>query len=47
MGGKGSTHGRLENAYKMLIGKPEQMRHRRRPRGKCEDNIKMGVKEVG
>jgi len=38
-----STHGKDENAYDMLVGKPE----RNRPMCRWKDNIKMIFKEVG
>jgi hypothetical protein len=31
----------------VLVGKPEGKRPLRRPRRRCEDNIKMDVQEVG
>ena len=34
-------------AYRDLVGKPEGRRPVGRPRPKCEDNIKMDVREVG
>jgi hypothetical protein len=33
--------------YRILVGKPEGKRPLGRPRRRCEDNIKMGLKEVG
>jgi hypothetical protein len=40
-------HGEKENAYRVLVGKPE----RRRPLGRCrrrwEDNIEMDLREIG
>jgi hypothetical protein len=35
------------NAYKVLIGKPEGKRPLRRPRHRLEDNIKMDHREIG
>jgi hypothetical protein len=34
-------------AYRALVGKPEGGRPLERPRRRWEDNIKMGVREVG
>jgi len=34
-------------AYKVLVGKPEEMRRRGRSRRRWEDNIKMDLQEVG
>jgi hypothetical protein len=36
-----------ENTYKILIGKTDEKRPLRRPRYRCEDNIKMDLKEIG
>jgi hypothetical protein len=33
--------------YRVLVGKPEGKRPLLRPRGRREDNIKMGLQEVG
>ena len=33
--------------YRILVGKPEGMRPRGRPRRRWEDNIKMDLQEVG
>ena len=33
--------------YKVLVGKPEGMRPLKRPRRRCEDNIKMDFQELG
>jgi hypothetical protein len=35
------------NAYKLLVGKPEGKRPLGRPRHRWEDNIKMGLREIG
>ena len=35
------------NAYRVLVGKLEQKRPLGRPRRRCEDNIKMDLREVG
>jgi len=34
-------------AYRVLVGKPEGKRQLGRPRRRWEDNIKMGLQEVG
>jgi hypothetical protein len=34
------------NTCSILVGKPEGKRQLGRPRSRCEDNIKMGVREV-
>jgi len=34
-------------AYRVLVGKSVGKRSPRRPRRRCEDNIKMGLQEVG
>jgi hypothetical protein len=45
-----STNGNKRNAYRIVMGKPEK-RARERPRGRLklrwEDNIKMGLIEIG
>ena len=38
-------HSRI--AYRVLVGKPEEMRPSGRPRHGWEDNIKMDLREVG
>ena len=38
---------RFRNAYKVLVGKSESKRPLGRPRLRCEDNIKMDLREVG
>ena len=35
------------DAYKVLVGKPEGRRSLGRPRHRWEDNIKLGLQEVG
>jgi hypothetical protein len=35
------------DAYKVLVGKPEGRRSLGRPRDRWEDNIKLGLQEVG
>jgi hypothetical protein len=38
--------GEMKNAYKILVGKPEGKRPVRRPRRRCEDNIRMDLGEI-
>ncbi|KAJ4441187.1 hypothetical protein ANN_11038 [Periplaneta americana] len=39
--------GESRNAYRVLVGRPEGKRPLGRPRRRWEDNIKMGLREVG
>jgi len=39
--------GEMRNGYKVLVGKPGGKRPLRRPRRRWEDNIKMGLREIG
>ena len=39
--------GEGRGVYRVLVGKPEGKRPLRRPRRRWEDNIKMGLQEVG
>jgi hypothetical protein len=39
--------GATRNAYRILVGKPEGKTPLGRPRRRCEDNIKMDLKEIG
>jgi hypothetical protein len=39
--------GERRGRYKMLVGKHEGKRPLRRPRHRCDDNIKMDLQEVG
>ncbi|KAJ4430177.1 hypothetical protein ANN_22387 [Periplaneta americana] len=39
--------GESKNAYRVLVGGPEGKRPLGRPRRRWEDNIKMGLREVG
>jgi hypothetical protein len=39
--------GEFRNACKILVGKPEGKRPLGRPRCRWEDNIKMGLREIG
>ncbi|KAJ4439976.1 hypothetical protein ANN_08107 [Periplaneta americana] len=47
MGRACSTYGRIRNAYRVLVGRPEGKRPLGRPRRRWEDNIKMDLREVG
>jgi hypothetical protein len=42
-----SKCGRDDNAYKILIGKPEGKRSLGRPRHRREDNIRLHVGKIG
>jgi hypothetical protein len=37
----------MRNAYKILIGNPEERRPRGRPTRRWEDNIRMNLREIG
>jgi hypothetical protein len=39
--------GKMRNAYNILVGKPERKRSVGRPRCRGEDNIRMGLREIG
>jgi hypothetical protein len=39
--------GKMRNAYNILLGKPEWKRPLGRPRCRCDDNVRIGVREVG
>jgi hypothetical protein len=39
--------GEGRGVYKVLVGKPESKRPLGRPRRRWEDNMKMGLKEIG
>jgi len=39
--------GEMRNAYKILVGKPEGKRPLGRHRHRWEDNIRMGLREIG
>jgi hypothetical protein len=39
--------GEKRGAYRILVGRPDERRPLRRPRLRWEDNIKMGLQEVG
>jgi len=37
----------MKNAYRIFVGNTEGKWLRRRPRRRCEDNIKMDIREIG
>jgi hypothetical protein len=37
----------MRNAYKILVGKSERKRLIGRPRHRCDDNIRMDLREIG
>jgi hypothetical protein len=39
--------GDMRNAYKILVGKPEEKTPRGRPRHRWEDNIRLYLREIG
>jgi hypothetical protein len=39
--------GEGRGVYRVLVGRPECKRPLRRPRRRWEDNIKMGLREIG
>jgi hypothetical protein len=39
--------GEKRNAYRLLVGNPEGKRPLRRPKGRCVDNVRMDLGEVG
>jgi hypothetical protein len=45
MGRACSTNGGKRNAYRILVGKPEKKRPLRRPRRRCEDNIRIDLRD--
>jgi hypothetical protein len=47
MGRTCGTYGGRRGAYKALVGQPEGRRPLGRSRRRWENNIKMGVREVG
>jgi hypothetical protein len=47
MGGACSTNGEKRNAYKILVGKPEEKRPLGRTRRMWLDNIQMDLREIG
>jgi hypothetical protein len=42
-----STNGNEGNAYRILVGKPEEKRQLVRTRRRWADNIKMNLREIG
>jgi hypothetical protein len=47
MGERVADMGEARIAYKILVGKPEWKRSLGRPRSRCEDNIRMDLRELG
>jgi len=47
MGWACRDYGESRSVYRVLVGKPEGKRPFGRPRRTWEDNIKMGIREVG
>jgi hypothetical protein len=47
MGRACSTNGAKRNAYRILVGKPEEKRPLERPRHRRVDNVKMDLREDG
>jgi hypothetical protein len=47
MGGACSPNGERRNAYRLLVGKPEEKRPLGRPGRRWVDNIKMDLLEIG
>ena len=47
MDGACGAYGEGRGVHRVLIGKPEGKRPLGRPRLRCEDNIKMDLREVG
>jgi hypothetical protein len=47
MGGPCSTNGEKRNAYRLLVGNPEEKRPLGRPRRRWVDNIRMDLGEAG
>ena len=47
MGGACSAYGEGRGVYRVLVGKPEGKTPLERPRCRWEDNIKMGLQEMG
>jgi hypothetical protein len=39
--------GDMRNAYNVLVGKPDGKRPLGRPRLRCEDNIRIDLREIG
>jgi hypothetical protein len=47
MGGACSANGEERGVYRVLVGKPEDMKPLGRLRSRWEDNIRMDIQEVG
>jgi hypothetical protein len=47
MGRACSTNGEKRNAYRILVGRPEEKRPLGRPRRIREDNIRIDLREIG
>jgi hypothetical protein len=47
MGRAFNMNGAKRNAYRILVGRPEEKRPPGRPRHRCVDNIKMHRREIG
>jgi len=47
MAGHVARFGEVRNAYRILVGKPEEKRRLRRHRRRWEDNIRMDPREIG
>jgi hypothetical protein len=47
MGGACSTNGEKRNAYRILVGKPQEKRPLGIPRRRWVDNIIMDLREIG
>jgi hypothetical protein len=47
MGRACSTNGEKRDAYRILVGKPEERRPLARPRRRWEDNIRINLREIG
>jgi hypothetical protein len=39
--------GKMKNAYKILVGEPEEKKPLGRPRHRWEDNIRRDLREIG
>jgi len=42
-----STHWEGKSVYSVLVGRPEGKKPLRRPKRRWENNIKMGLREIG
>jgi hypothetical protein len=47
MGWACSTHGKVRNSYKTLIGKLKGKRPQGRPRSRWDDNVTLDLREIG